>query len=366
MAQQNCRMGWNKMNATNEGDKQTGGLTYEKAGVVGLGKDKGAKHFFAVRETLSLAKGRIIETPFGNLYQTSGTTFQSKGCDGVGTKVLLAELAGKHDTIGIDAIATVANDCIRSGATPIALTNTIDAPNPAPELIDEIINGIAEGARQANCPVVGGETAGLPDLFSAGYVLNCDCVGEVEEQKIILADELQPGDAIIGLRSSGPHANGISLLRKALFKKWGGKYEAWEKVDGLEKELVLEALTPTKIYVKEFLAFAGKTKPKAALHVTGDAYNKFGVLGQGARGLGFEFDNFSPQPIFRVIQEAGRISDQEMFKRFNMGWGFAVVVEARQAEDALQALGSQAEKIGVVTNNGRIAVKHAGKTIVLS
>ncbi len=345
--------------------EQSDGLTYEKSGVVGLGKDKNASHFLKVRETLALAKGRIIETPFCNLYQTNGSTFQSKGCDGVGTKVLLAELAGKHDTIGIDAIATVANDCIRSGATPIALTNTIDAPNPTPELIGEIIKGIAEGARQANCPVVGGETAGLPDLFSAGYIVNCDCVGEVQEEKIIRASNLQAGDAIIGLRSSGAHSNGISLLRRALFAKWGGKYGAWDKVDGLEKELVLEALTPTKIYVKEFLEFAQKMAPKAALHVTGDAYNKFSVLSQGGR-LGFEFDNFSPQPIFEVIQEAGKISDDEMFKRFNMGWGFAVVVQKEQVEDALHLLGKDAQKIGLVNASGRITVKRKGKANILS
>lgn len=342
-----------------------GGLTYEKAGVVGLGKEKSSNHFELLKQTRALFQNKIIETPFGSLYEASPGVFHSKNCDGVGTKTLLAQLAGKHDTIGIDAVAMVANDCIRTGARPVALTNTIDAPNPSAELVSEILKGIAEGARQAECAVVGGETASLPDVFADGYTINCDCAGQVDEDKIISGNGLRQGDAVIGLRSAGLHSNGISLARKALFKKWGGKYDAWEKPDGMERELVLEVLEPTKIYVKKILGLVDEIPVKALVHVTGDAYKKFGVLQKSNPGIGFEFNNFSPQPIFKLIQQAGGVSDEEMFKRFNMGWGFAAIVAKEDAGDAVQKLGEGAERIGNVTDSAKIMVYHAGKKITL-
>lgn len=342
------------------------GLTYEKAGVVGLGKDKSAKHFEIVKQTHVFAGNRrFIETPFGNLYEVGGGMFQSKNCDGLGTKVLIAELAGKHDTVGIDAVATVTNDCIRTGARPIAFTNIIDARAPTPELVGELMKGIVEGAKQSLCPIVGGETACLSETLNCEYIINCDCVGEVEEKKVIRGERLEEGDAIIGLRSSGVHMNAITLVRKALFKKWGGKYDAWEKPDGFDKELVMEVLTPANIYVKQFLELIRKVEVKAALHVTGDAYKKFEVFGKQNPQAGFRIENFSPQPIFGLIQQAGDISDEEMFKRFNMGWGFAVVVDKQLADDALQQLGKNAEKIGEVTANQKIIVEHEGRKIVM-
>jgi len=336
------------------------GLDYEKAGVLGLGKDKNPKHFSLAQETHSFSLRKIIQTPFGNLYYISDGLLHSKNCDGVGTKVLVAQLAGKHDTIGIDAVAMVANDCIRTGAKPIALTNIIDAKNPSTELVLEILKGIAEGAKQASCAVVGGETASLPEVLSADYTINCDCVGEVGEEEIILSNNLKSGDVVIGVRSSGLHSNGISLARKALFKKWGGKYDEWQQVDGLEKELVLEVLTPTKIYVKKFFDLLKHVEVKSAVHITGDAYKKFSVLKKG-----FVFNNFFPQPIFELVKEAGGISDEEMFRRFNMGWGFAVIVEKDGAEKALQVLGRDAEEIGRVTDKAGIVIEGKGKRFSL-
>ncbi|MBI3587759.1 phosphoribosylformylglycinamidine cyclo-ligase [Candidatus Micrarchaeota archaeon] len=341
-------------------------LTYESAGVKGLGKDKSAKNFSSLHSTHVFAKGRLVQTPFGILYEVSPGVFNAKCCDGVGTKTLVAELAGKHDTIGIDAVAMVANDCIRTGAFPYALTNVIDASDPSIELVSSILQGLAEGARQAECPIVGGETASMPDMLS-GYFINCDCVGEVKEGQIIDGGGIEPGDAIVGLRSSGVHSNGISLARHALFSKWGGKYGAFEKVDGLERELALEVLTPTRIYVKAFKALVKKVRPKAAVHITGDAYSKF-LSSFGGGKLGFEFDNFSPQPIFEVIREAGEIGEKEMFRRFNMGWGFAVIVakeDAPAAVGALNAAGEQSEIIGGVDDSGRASVTYGMKQIVL-
>jgi len=307
---------------------------------VGRAKAKSALAPLAGTQGLS-RYGPVIRTPFNDIYPIGGGKYQVKTCDGVGTKVLLAELAGKHDTIGIDAVAMVANDAIRCGARPIALTNIIDIRKSTPELLSEIVKGLVRGAEEAECPFVGGETADVPELMAAAYHINCDCVAEVGEKEIIDAKRIEPGDAVIGLRSSGLHSNGISLARKALFKKWGGKYP------NDERELLLEALEPTKIYVKQFFKLRKAVDVLGAVHITGDAYLKFSRL-----GVGFRFNNFKPHPIFRKVMEAGEVALPEMFKTFNMGWGFAVVVREKDADRALQALGEGAEKIGEATKFG--------------
>ncbi len=344
------------------GENPEGGLTYESAGVRGLGKDKSRGNFASLEASHKFAKGPVRQLPFNTIYPVGGSLYHTKCCDGVGTKVLLAELAGKHDTIGIDAVATVANDVIRCGATPIALTNTIDADDPSYALVTQLQEGLLEGAMQAQVPIVAGETASLPDMFKAGYVLNCDLVGEVAASDVIDGKQVRPGDAIIGIRSSGLHANGISLARHALFKKWGGKYDAFAKPPGLGRELVLECLEPTRIYVKDMNKLKKAVKVKAAVHVTGDAYAKFLHLG---RGLGFEFDYFEPQEIFFTIQKAGNVSTLEMFKRFNMGWGFAVIVAGEYAEGALKAVGKDAAVIGKVTEGGKAFVNYRKKSLRL-
>src|SRR3989338_2271418 len=161
------------------------GLTYEQAGVRGLGKDKSRKHFASLAATRDFINKKFIDTPFNTLYEVSPGLYHTKGCDGVGTKTLLCELAGKHDTIGIDLIASLANDCIRCGATPIAITNSIDSPNPTKDLVYDIQKGLLQGATQVQCAIVSGETASLSDMLTCQYVLNGDCVGEVAQEDII-------------------------------------------------------------------------------------------------------------------------------------------------------------------------------------
>ena len=156
-------------------------------------------------------------------------------------------------------------------------------------------------------------------------------VGTVERQNIITGENIKPEDPIIGLASSGLHSNGLTMVRKILFKQWGGKYQPNDVPEGLDREVVLEALEPTKIYVKPLLKVASKVKVKAAVHITGDAYMKFNNLANFSPGIGFEFSNFKPQPIFELIQKTAAelgycISDEEMFKTFNMGWGFGIIV----------------------------------------
>jgi len=339
-------------------------LTYADAGVNRNESDDAKQSFSSFEKRNSLSKyGEPIKLAYNTIYPV-GERFNVKTCDGVGTKVLIAELAGKHDTIGIDAVAMVVNDAIRCGAEPLAVTDIIDTKQSTPELLEELQKGLNEGVKQANCPLVGGETADVPELMNSLYHINCDCIAEVEKDKIIDGRGIENGDVIIGIRSNGLHSNGISLARRALFKKWGGRYDAFEQPDGVEQELVYEALKPTRIYVREVLELAEKLNVKAAVHITGDAYLKFGKLFPFSPGIGFEFNNFKPQAIFELIQKEG-VSMEEMFKTFNMGWGFAVIVEKEEADDALSALGGDAEVIGNVTDSGKITVKHAGERMEL-
>ena len=341
------------------------GLSYADSGVDRKARWKAKRELESLKATHVLSKyGGVIETPFNVLYPVGGNKYHVKTSDGVGTKVLVAQLAEKHDTIGIDAIAMVVNDCIRCGATPLAITDMLDVKKSDSTLLYEIQKGLNHGALEAGCPLIGGETADVPELLSATYHINCDCVGEVEKEKIITGKEIRIGDVVVGLRSSGIHSNGISLARRALFKEWGGKYDAHEKPGELKRELVLEVLEPTRIYVKPVLEVMEEINVLGAVHITGDAYLKFLKL-----GVGFEFDNFHPQPIFELIQEAGEVSDEEMFKTFNMGWGFALIVRKGDEYATMSILGKkgvESEVIGKVIKEKKIVIKYKTKEMVLA
>jgi len=338
--------------------------TYAEAGVDRELRSKAKKHLIDLKSTFALSKhGNIIETPFNNLYPIGNDVFHVKTSDSVGTKVLLAQLADKHDTIGIDGIAMVVNDCIRCGAQPIALTDTIDMKKSDPEIIEELQKGLKIAAYEAGCPLVGGEIADVPEIINSSYNIICDCVGEVEKNKIITGEKIKPGDVIIGLPSSGVHSNGISLLRKTLFKEWGGRYDAFERLDNFDRELIYEALEPTKIYVKPFLNAAKEIDILGAVHITGDAYLKFRKL-----SFGIEFYNFKPQPIFELIQKCGNIETEEMACTFNLGWGFALIVNKENADKTLDLLEKNrinAEVIGKIIKENRIVIKYKNEEVVL-
>ena len=341
-------------------------ITYAKAGVNRKLREKAKRGLKSFELTYKFQKqGKIIKTAFNILYPISKNLYQTKVCDGVGTKVLLAQLANKHDIIGIDAVAMVVNDCIRCGAKPIAITDMIDVKKSEPKVLGEIQKGLILGAEEAGCLIVGGEIADVPELLNATYHINCDCVGEVKKQKIITGEKIKPGDIVIGFRSSGIHSNGLTLVRKVLFKKWGGKFDTLEKPKGFKKSLIYECLEPTKIYVEPFLKVAEKFEILGAIHITGDAYLKFKKL---MRNFGFELINFKPQPIFNLIQRTGSISDQEMFKTFNMGWGFAIVVKKEDINkilDLLEKLKVKAEVIGKVIKKKKIFINYQDKKLIL-
>jgi phosphoribosylformylglycinamidine cyclo-ligase len=190
---------------------------------------------------------------------------------------------------------------------------------------------------------------------------------------MIRGDSIRAGDIVIGLRSSGIHSNGITLARKVLFKQWGGKYKPFTVPEGLDRELVYEVLEPMKIYVKPLMKTADEINIKGAVHITGDAYLKFNRFMEFSKGIGFEFNNFKPQPIFDLIQKTATelkrpISDEEMLKTFNMGWGFSLVTKKEDEDETigyLERTGVEAEKIGQVTSSTRIVAHYRGKKILL-
>ncbi|RLI21615.1 phosphoribosylformylglycinamidine cyclo-ligase [Candidatus Bathyarchaeota archaeon] len=352
---------------------------YAKAGVDRELRAESKKYLKILEETYKFSRlGEVIKLPFGNIFPISEDKFLDLVIEGVGTKVLVAQLADKYDTIGIDGVAMAVNDVIRSGAKPLAIADNIHAQVSDPKLVEEWMKGIVKGVEEAECIVSSGEIGDVAEIIKGisegkGFDMVFACVGMLSKKEIIYGDNLKPGDIIIGLRSSGLHSNGITLARKVLFKQWGGKYDPYDIPDGLNRELVYEVLEPTRIYVKPLLRLKSRVEVKAAVHVTGDAYLKFEKLMEFSRGVGFVFDNFRPQPIFELIQKTapevrGVITDEEMLKTFNMGWGFAVIVDKENVDDALDVLeksGVGAEPIGRVIDQEIIVVKYKNREILL-
>lgn len=354
-------------------------FTYTDAGVNREQRAESKKNLKILESTYKYNHyGNVIRLPYGNIFQLNESLFLDLVIEGVGTKVLLAQLANKYDTIGIDAVAMAVNDVIRSGAMPLAISDNIHAQASNPKLVRDWLAGIAKGAEESNCPVVSGEIGDVSEIIQgvaegAGFDMVVASVGQVLKEKIITGKNIHPQDVIIGLRSSGLHSNGITLARKILFKKWGGKHDAEARVDGLDRELILEALEPTKIYVKPLLKTVEEIKIKAAIHITGDSYLKFNNLTRFSPNTGFTFTNFKPHPIFQLIQETAKqlgltITDEEMFRTFNMGWGFAIIIDKKDTDQALSLLekaGADAEQIGEVTETQKIEIRYENKKIML-
>ena len=354
--------------------------TYTDAGVNREQRHESKKALQMLHETYKFSRfGPVMHLPYSNIFQYSKNEWLDLTIEGVGTKVLIAQLAGKYDTIGVDAVAMAVNDVIRSGAAPLAISDNIHAQASNPKLVSEWLEGIVNGANQAECPVVSGEIGDVAEIINgisegAGFDMIVAAIGQVKREKIITGYGIKPNDVIIGLPSSGLHSNGITLARKILLKQWGGRYQLGEEPKELEREIVTEMLEPTKIYVKPFLKLAQTVKVKAAIHITGDAYTKFNNLVGYSQGIGFQFDNFKPQPIFSLIQHTAKdlgysISDKEMFTTFNMGWGFAVIVAKEDRDDALGALEKavvKPEQIGKIVDKSQITVQYMGKELVLA
>ena len=274
------------------------------------------------------------------------------GTDGVGTKLRLAQLMNKHDTIGIDCVAMCVNDIICGGAAPLFFLDYIACGKNDPARITEIVTGITEGCRQSECALVGGETAEHPGLMpDDDYDVAGFSVGIVDEEKIIDGKRLAQGDTLIGLASTGVHSNGFSLVRKVLDVEHADLTSPVEQLGG--KSLGETLLTPTRIYVKAIKALlkAG-VDIHAVSHITGGGFyeNVPRMMTDGLTAR-IQLSSFPKLPIFQLIQDKGNIPERDMYNTFNMGIGMILALPADQAQQALSVLadaGESAYAIGEV------------------
>ena len=264
------------------------------------------------------------------------------GTDGCGTKVKLAFLMDKHDTIGIDAVAMCVNDVICCGAKPLFFLDYIAIGKNYPEMVAEIVSGIAEGCVQSGCALIGGETAEHPGLMPVDeYDVAGFSVGIADKPKMIDGSKLCEGDVLLGLRSSGVHSNGFSLVRK-IFDINEETINA--EYPELDKTLGETLLTPTKIYVKPLLALMEKVDVKAVSHITGGGFyeNIPRMLTDGLSAK-IKKDNIPVLPIFKLMQRVGNIPEHDMFNTFNMGVGMIIAVAKEDADKALEVLAANGE-----------------------
>ena len=302
---------------------------------------------------------------FGGMFDLSVYNLKEpvlvSGTDGVGTKLMLAFEMDKHDTIGIDAVAMCVNDVLVQGAKPIYFLDYIAVGQNKPEVIEQIVKGVADGCVQSECALIGGETAEMPDMYDVDhYDLAGFCVGVVDKSKLKDSRNLKVGDVLIGLPSTGVHSNGFSLVRKVLFKdNHLDAHATYEELDGQLLGDVL--LTPTKIYVKAVSSLFDQVDIHAMSHITGGGFYE-NVPRMLKEGMGVRIDTKAfPRPkIFDFIQQKGKIENQEMYNVFNMGIGFVMAVDpndVQKVQDALQAIGETSYVIGEVTDSGEVDVQ---------
>ncbi|MDR1796335.1 MAG: phosphoribosylformylglycinamidine cyclo-ligase [Clostridiales Family XIII bacterium] len=330
-------------------------LTYKEAGVdtkegeraVGLMKEHVKKTF---------DKGVLTGLGgFGSLYQPDLTGISAPvlvaGSDGVGTKLMVAFLMDKHDTIGQDCVAMCVNDVLCQGAKPLFFLDYIAAGKVDAEKIAQIVKGVADGCVLGECALVGGETAEMPGLYGADeYDLAGFCVGIVDKDRIIDGSGIKEGDQIIGIKSSGLHSNGFSLARKALLEIGGLQVTDKLPDAGPAATTVGEAmLTPTRIYTKQVRTILGRTHPKAFIHITGGGFfeNIPRVMPSGL-GARIRKEAWAPPKIFEAIAKIGGIDEKEMFSTFNMGIGLMAVVDKAAATPVIELLAAEGEAAAVI------------------
>ncbi len=291
---------------------------------------------------------------FGGLFAPDLTGMKEpvlvSGTDGCGTKVKMAILMDKHDTIGIDAVAMCVNDIICCGAKPLFFLDYIACGKNVPEKIASIVSGVAEGCVQSGCALIGGETAEHPGMMPVEeYDLAGFAVGVVDKEKIIDNGRMQAGDVVIALASSGIHSNGFSLCRK-VFDIDNNNPALYVPCDDLGGKTIAETLlTPTKIYVKSILALIEQVDVKGVSHITGGGFYE-NIPRSIPDGLGAKIDKQAVRvlPIFDLIAKTGNIPERDMFNTFNMGVGMSVVVPAGQVEQALEILKANGEDAYVI------------------
>ncbi len=265
------------------------------------------------------------------------------GTDGVGTKLKLAFLMNKHDTIGQDCVAMCVNDVICCGAKPLFFLDYMALGKNVPEVVATIVKGVAEGCKMAGCSLVGGETAEMPGFYQPGeYDLAGFTVGMVDKEKIIDSNTIEIGDKVIGIASSGVHSNGFSLVRK-IFDINEENINTY--YDELGMTLGENLLIPTKIYVKSVLALLNQVQVKGISHITGGgAYENMPRMLKKGVSLNIYKGKYPTLPIFDLIQKTGNIPERDMYNTFNMGIGMAMIVKQEDVAKSIQILEAQGEK----------------------
>ena len=296
---------------------------------------------------------------FGGLFQPDLTGMEEpvlvSGTDGVGTKLKLAFLQDRHDTVGIDCVAMCVNDILCVGAKPLFFLDYIACGKNVPEKIADIVKGVADGCVQSECSLIGGETAEMPGFYPEDeYDLAGFAVGIVDKKKVIDRNSVKEGDVIIGIASSGIHSNGYSLVRKVFDVENQDLTVKPEELGG--KTLGEVLLTPTKIYVKPMLALFKEIQPHGVMHITGGGFYE-----NIPRGLpeGFSAkiskDSLEVPAVFKMLMEKGGIPERDMFNTYNMGTGMTVVVDEKDADRAIEIIngaGEKAKAIGRIVTGG--------------
>ena len=327
-------------------------LTYKDAGV---DTKEGERAVSLMKEHVKKTFNENVLTglgSFGSLFSLDVAGMKQpvlvSGTDGVGTKLKIAFMMDKHDTVGIDCVAMCANDVLCQGAKPLFFLDYIATGKVRAEKIADIVKGIADGCSQSGSALVGGETAEMPDFYGEGeYDMAGFSVGIVDKERIITGERIAAGDRIIGIPSSGIHSNGYSLVRKVFFEKM--KMGVDEHVDELGQTLGEALLTPTKIYANACGAVLPKFDVKGIVHITGGGFfeNIPRILPDDTAAV-IDTDAWQIPPIFTYIEKCGNIDRKEMFSTYNMGIGMMMVVDADDAAGVVEALKAAGENAAVI------------------
>lgn len=335
-------------------------LTYKKAGV---DIDEGERFVRLISPMLRKTFRPEVMTEIGSfsaLFKLDMTKYKEpvlvSGTDGVGTKLKIAFMMDRHNTVGIDLVAMCVNDILTSGAEPLFFLDYLATGKLDPEKASKVIEGIVNGCKEAGCSLIGGETAEMPGFYPEGeYDLSGFAVGVVDKEKIINGSKIKEGDVIIGIASNGLHSNGYSLVRRLFFDLKKMNVDTY--IPDLDTTLGEELLKPTRIYVKAFMALRDKLEIKGMAHITGGGIpgNLPRILPEGIYA-NIRIGSWPLPKIFGLIEKIGNIPDEDMKKTFNMGLGYVIVVSKDKAEDAVTLLneaGYMAFIIGNTEKGGR-------------
>lgn len=337
------------------------GMTYKDSGV---DKEAGYKEVKLIKNFIkdTYIDGVISDIGgFAGLFQLSKDYKEPvlvSGTDGVGTKVMVAQMADLHQTIGEDCVAMCVNDILCQGAKPLFFLDYIATGKLLPEKVAHIVEGVANGCKKAGCALIGGETSEMPGIYQKNhYDLAGFCVGVAEKSKLLNGKEsIEEGDVILGLTSSGIHSNGYSLVRNVVFEKQ--KFEVWDYIDELGTSLGEELLKPTKIYAKTVIPLIEKFNIKGLCHITGGGFyeNVPRILKDGLCAE-IEVDSFPHQKIFELLAKWGDIETDEMYSTFNMGIGMLVFVSADEVKaviDEIKLTGEEVYEVGKVVKGSGV------------